>query len=90
MTTTYTFSLHAPQQRPLGWFGKLLTAMLTLVLFIGGFVISLLMLALGGAILLATMAKLWLAGKTLRQANRKSTVNCSSHIIEGEYQVKQD
>lgn len=93
MTSTYTFRLHAaPQRRPLGWFGRVLTAAVTLVLFIGGFLVSLLMLAVGGAILLATATKLWLSSKAVRPATtqRTTTAERDGHTIEGEYQVKQD
>lgn len=87
MTNTY----HLPNPVRMGWLGRTVSSLITLVLFIGGFFASLMMLAIGGAILLATILKVWLASKTWTQTSYPARTKPSQgQVLDGEYQVKSD
>lgn len=82
------------QAQPLqfGWGGKLLAAVIAALLLVGGFFFGLLLLAVGGAIVTVAMLKLWWISKKLRasQGTSSSVTVREGHVIDAEYQVKQD
>lgn len=90
---THTFRFQT-QPMQLGLGGKLLAGMLAVLLLVGGFFTTLLMLSIAGGFVAVTLLKLWwsgksLSGKTYVRKTVHTTHTQQGQIIEGEYQVKQ-
>lgn len=86
------------QMTQLGLGGKLLVAALAVLLLIGGFFISLFLLAVGGSIAAVALAKLWWTGKKLQRSGyqgdtviiRETRHEHQGQVIDAEYHVKQE
>lgn len=86
------------QMTQLGLGGKLLVAALAILLLVGGFFVSLFMLAVGGAVAAITLAKLWWTGKKLQRSGyqgetviiRESRHAGEGQVIDAEFHVKRD
>ncbi len=86
------------QMTQLGLGGKLLVGALAVLLLVGGFFVSLFLLAVGGSIAAVTLAKLWWTGKKLQRGGyqgdtviiRETRREQQGQVIDAEFQVKQD
>ena len=88
-TQTFYFE---PQPLSLG--GKVLAAVTAAVLLVGGLFFSLLLLAVGTAVVGVTLLRLWWAGRKLQQvAQPAASSPAGTHgqrVLEGEYTVRSE
>ena len=88
---THTFRFQNQAMR-LGLGGKLLLGTVAIAALVGGFFISLFMLAVGGTVAALALVKMWWSGKSRPvapvQRRKPGPTVPAGQVIEGEYRVK--